>query len=318
MSGVMASVDQRTQLAGRNRLELLMFRLGGAQLYGINVFKVREVLPCPKLSNIPQSHEFVLGIANIRGRTISIIDLGRAIGVSRIEDLDSALLIIAEYNQSVQGFLVHEVDRIVNLNWEDIHIPPSGAAGAGYLTAITQVDEQMVGVIDVERVLAEVVGLQTHVSTELKSLLEAPPDDRKLVLVADDSVVARKQICRVLEEDMGLDTVTEKNGRLALERLRRWADEQDPDLERLALVISDIEMPEMDGYSFTTELRADPRLAHLVVILHTSMSGVFNQSMVDQVGANKFIAKFEPDVLAREITEVIRQQIESRAASLPP
>ncbi len=318
MSGVMASVDQRTQLAGRNRLELLMFRLGGAQLYGINVFKVREVLPCPKLSNIPQSHEFVLGIANIRGRTISIIDLGRAIGVSRIEDLDSALLIIAEYNQSVQGFLVHEVDRIVNLNWEDIHIPPSGAAGAGYLTAITQVDEQMVGVIDVERVLAEVVGVQTQVSTELKSLLEVPPDGRKLVLVADDSVVARKQICRVLEEDMGLDTVTEKNGRLALERLRRWADEQDPDLERLALVISDIEMPEMDGYSFTTEVRADPRLAHLVVILHTSMSGVFNQSMVDQVGANKFIAKFEPDVLAREITEVIRQQIESRAASLPP
>ena len=309
MSGVLASVDQRTQLAGRNRLELLMFRLGGNQLYGINVFKVREVLPCPKLSVIPQSHEVVLGIANIRGRTISVIDLGRAIGVSRIDDLDAAFLIIAEYNQCVQGFLVHDVDRIVNLNWKDIHIPPSGTGGgASYLTAVTRVDEQMVEVIDVERVLAEVVGTQMHVSAELKALLEKPPEGRKLVLVADDSAVARKQICRVLEEDMGLDTVTEKNGRLALDRLRRWADEGHPDLERLALVISDIEMPEMDGYSFTTELRADARLAHLVVILHTSMSGVFNQSMVEQVGADRFIAKFEPDVLAREIAAVIREQ----------
>ncbi len=310
MSGVMASVDQRTQMAGRNRLELLMFRLGGSQLYGINVFKVREVLPCPKLSVIPQSHEVVCGIANIRGRTISVIDLGRAIGVSRVDDLDAAFLIIAEYNQCVQGFLVHDVDRIVNLNWKDVHIPPSGIGGAGYLTAVTRVDEQMVEVIDVERVLAEVVGTRMHVSDELKAaLLEVPPEGRKLVLVADDSAVARKQICRVLEEDMGLETVTEKDGKLALDRLRRWADEQDRNLARLALVISDIEMPEMDGYTFTTEVRADPRLAHLIVILHTSMSGVFNQSMVDQVGADKFIAKFEPDVLAREITEIIRQQL---------
>lgn len=310
MSGVMASVDQRTQLAGRNRLELLMFRLGGTQLYGINVFKVREVLPCPKLSVIPRSHEVVLGIAHIRGRTISVIDLGRAIGVSRIDDLDAAFLIIAEYNQCVQGFLVHEVDRIVNLNWKDIHVPPSGTGGgASYLTAVTRIDEQMVEVIDVERVLAEVIGVSMEVSAEVKALLELPPEGRKLVLVADDSAVARKQICRVLEEDLGLETVVEKDGKAALDLLRRWADDADPQLERLALVISDIEMPEMDGYTFTTEVRADPRLAHLAVVLHTSMSGVFNQSMVDRVGANKFIAKFEPDVLAREITQVIRDQV---------
>ncbi len=310
MSGVMASVDQRTRLAGRNRLELLMFRLGGAQRYGINVFKVREVLTCPKLSVIPQSHEFVLGIANIRGRTISVIDLGRAIGVSRIDDLDAAFLIITEYNQCVQGFLVHDIDRIVNLNWKDIQGPPRGTGGgAGYLTGVTHVDEQLVEIIDVERVLAEVIGTRMHVSAELRAELEVPPEDRKLVFVVDDSAVARKQICRVLETDMGFETVTEKNGKRALELLERWAHEQDPNLERLALVISDIEMPEMDGYTFTTELRADPRLAHLVVILHTSMSGVFNQSMVDQVGADKFIAKFEPDVLAREITAIVGRQL---------
>lgn len=308
MSGVMASVDQRTQLAGRNRLELLMFRLDGEQLYGINVFKVREVLPCPKLSNIPQSHKVVRGIANIRGRTISVMDLSMAIGGPPAEDLESAFLIIAEYNRSVQGFLVREVDRIVNLNWKDILSPPSGtSAGASYLTAVTHVDEKMVEVIDVERVLSEVIGVKEHVSDEFREKVGEARFEKNLVLVSDDSVVARKQVCRTLGEDIGLETVTAKDGKEAIDLLKQWADEQDPRLERLALVISDIEMPEMDGYTFTTEVRADPRLSHIHIILHTSMSGVFNQSMVDRVGANRFIAKFEPDILAEAVITVIQE-----------
>lgn len=308
MSGVMATVDQRTQLAGRNRLELLMFRLDGDQLYGINVFKVREVLPCPKLSNIPQSHEVVRGIANIRGRTISVMDLSSAIGGPPVKDLETAFLIIAEYNRSVQGFLVREVDRIVNLNWKDILSPPSGtSAGASYLTAVTHVDDKMVEVIDVERVLSEVIGVKEHVSDEFKLKVVTPDSvEKNLVLVSDDSVVARKQVCKTLEQDMALETITAKDGQQALDMLKKWADEEDSNLSRLAMVISDIEMPEMDGYTFTTEVRADPRLAHLYIILHTSMSGVFNQSMVDRVGANKFIAKFDPDILAEAVIEVVQ------------
>jgi len=308
MSGVMASVDQRTQLAGRNRLELLMFRLNGDQLYGINVFKVREVLPCPKLSSIPQSHPVVRGIANIRGRTISVMDLGMAIGGPPAEDLQGAFLIISEYNRSVQGFLVREVDRIVNLNWKDILSPPSGtSAGASYLTAVTHVDEKMVEVIDVERVLSEVIGVREHVSEELKEQVVVSMSEKNLVLVSDDSIVARKQVCKTLEEDMALNTVTAKDGKQALELLKQWADDKDPQLDRLAMIISDIEMPEMDGYTFTTEVRADPRLEHLFIILHTSMSGVFNQSMVDRVGANKFIAKFDPDILAEAVMSAIQE-----------
>ena len=310
MSGVMASVDQRTQLAGRNRLELLMFRLNGAQLYGINVFKVREVLPCPKLSNIPQSHQVVRGIANIRGRTISVMDLSSAIGGPPVEDLSNAFLIISEYNRSVQGFLVREVDRIVNLNWKDILSPPSGtSAGASYLTAVTHVDEKMVEIIDVERVLSEVIGAKEEVSDEVKLQVaesQSSGGERNLVLVSDDSVVARKQVCKTLEQDMSMETVTAKDGQQALDLLKQWADEEDQRLQRLALVISDIEMPEMDGYTFTTEVRNDPRLQHLYIILHTSMSGVFNQSMVDRVGANKFIAKFDPDILASAVVEVVQ------------
>ena len=309
MSGVMATVDQRTQLAGHNRLELLMFRLSGNQLYGINVFKVREVLPCPKLSVVPQSHPVVRGIANVRGMTISVMDLSLAIGGPPIQDIEAAFIVISEYNRNVQAFLVREVDRIVNLNWQDIHEPPSGtSAGSSYLTAVTYIDEKMVEVIDVERVLKEVIGAKEHMSEDMKA--QVPDIDRKrdLVLVVDDSVVARKQVCKTLEEDMGLVTYTGKNGLEGLNTLKQWAEQEPEMLERLLLVISDIEMPEMDGYTFTTEVRANDRLKHLHIVLHTSMSGVFNQSMVDKVGANKFVAKFEPDILAGAVLDVLEAE----------
>ena len=308
MSGVMASVDQRTQLAGRNRLELLMFRLNGPQLYGINVFKVREVLQCPPLSNVPQSHPVVRGISNIRGKTISIMDLSMAIGGSPIADMENAFVIISEYNRSVQGFLVHEVDRIVNLNWKDMMPPPAGAAGASYLTAVTYVNEKMVEVIDVERVLSEVVGAKEEVSQDVLDNVDHDRDTQKdLVLVSDDSLVARKQVCKTIENDLNMETITTKDGKEAIDLLKGWADDGDERLDRLALVISDIEMPEMDGYTFTTEVRTDERLKHLYIILHTSMSGVFNQTMVDRVGANKFIAKFEPDILAQAVIDALKE-----------
>lgn len=307
MSGVMASVDQRTQLAGHNRLELLMFRLGGTQLYGINVFKVREVLQCPKLSSVPKSHSVVRGISNIRGSTITIMDLSMAIGGPPIKDIENSFVIISEYNRSVQGFLVDEVERIVNLNWKDIHAPPSGtSAGASYLTAVTHVDDKMVSVIDVERIMEEVMGTKEDLSQDMIDKVGNQTITKDLILVSDDSIVARKQVCKTIEADMSMETVTAKNGQQALDILKGWADNNDPQLDRLALVISDIEMPEMDGYTFTTSVRADERLQDIYIILHTSMSGVFNQDMVDKVGANKFIAKFDPDLLADAVLDALQ------------
>lgn len=304
MSGVMASVDQRTQLAGRNRLELLMFRLAGRQLYGINVFKVREVLQCPPLNSIPQSHSVVRGIAHIRGQTITIMDLSMAIGGPAIQNIDEKFIIISEYNRTIQGFLVDEVDRIVNLNWKDILPPPAGTAGASYLTAVTHIDKNMVEIIDVERVLSEVIGMKGDVNREILDKVDGTSQEKNIVLISDDSVVARKQVKKAIEQ-MGLETILCEDGFEALKLLKKWSDEGDEQLSRLALVISDIEMPEMDGYTFTTEVRADQSLQHLYIILHTSMSGVFNQTMVDQVGANKFIAKFEPDELAEAVIEAL-------------
>ncbi|MFN2382015.1 MAG: chemotaxis protein CheW, partial [Guyparkeria sp.] len=137
-SNVMSSVDSRTKLAGRNRLELLVFGLGSDQRFGINVFKVREVIRCPRLTDVPHSDSSIRGIADVRGHTITVIDLSEAIGKGRMTDeqVENAFVIITEYNRAVQGFLVHSVDRIVNLSWKEVLTPPSGTNNSNFLTAV--------------------------------------------------------------------------------------------------------------------------------------------------------------------------------------
>ena len=161
MTGFIAAVDARTQLAGQNRMELLLFRLRGVRRFGLNVFKVREVIQCPRLTVLPKSDQVVRGVANIRGKTISVIDLGVAIGMEPIAVIETAFLVITEFNRRVQGFLVESVDSIVNHNWEQILPPPSCNGAQGYLTAVTHVGEELVGIIDVERVLAELINSPT-------------------------------------------------------------------------------------------------------------------------------------------------------------
>ena len=164
MAGILDSVNQRTQLVGQNRLELLLFKLVGRQLFGINVFKVREVLQCPKLTKLPKQDPFIKGIAHIRGQTISIIDMSKAIGGPAITQTDESFIIIAEYNRSVQGFLVAGVERIVTLSWKDMMPPPEGAGKSSYLTAVTEIDNQMVSILDVEKILNEINPVSTELS----------------------------------------------------------------------------------------------------------------------------------------------------------
>jgi two-component system chemotaxis response regulator CheV len=316
MSGVLANVDLRTQLAGHNRLELLLFRLDSKQLFGINVFKVQEVIQCPPLTQVPDSHPVVRGITNMRGRTITVMDLGKAIGGTGIAVPADKFVVVTEYNQHVQGFLVDGVDRIVNMNWGDILPPPKGIGNDNYLTAVTRVDGELVEIIDVEKVLSEVVGWADEVSQEFVQQSAGDEDEyQPVVLVADDSSVARNQIKRTLDQ-LGFECVLAKDGRQALDQLTQWADDgQSIALhDRLFMVISDIEMPEMDGYTFTTEVRKDSRLSELHILLHTSLSGVFNRAMVEKVGANDFIAKFQPDVLAKTVLERLRHWRSARAA----
>ncbi|MBL1277395.1 MAG: chemotaxis protein CheV [Ectothiorhodospiraceae bacterium] len=305
MAGILDGVDQRTQLVGANRLELLLFRLHGPQLYGINVFKVQEVIRCPDLTHIPNSNPVVKGIANMRGRTIPVLDLSMAMAGPHMEVTENSFVIIADYNRSTQGFMVNGVERIVNMNWEEILPPPKGSGADSYLTAVTRVDDKLVEIIDVEKILSEVVGVTEEISTEIVEESNVEPGAN--ILVADDSSVARRQIKRTLDQ-LGIESTLVNDGQEALDVLLDWAEE-DPDIAKhLTMVISDVEMPSMDGYTLTTEIRKNPLLKDLYVILHTSLSGVFNQAMVEKVGANKFIAKFNADELAGAVLEAVAFQ----------
>ncbi|GGH94546.1 chemotaxis protein CheV [Pseudomonas fluvialis] len=305
MAGVLDSVNQRTQLVGQNRLELLLFRLDSPQLYGINVFKVKEVLQCPKLTIMPKSSPVVRGVANIRGGTIPILDLSMATGRAGLSDLKNSFVIITEYNSKIQGFLVRSVERIINMNWEEIHPPPKGTGRDHYLTAVTRVDNQLVEIIDVEKILAEVAPTSEVISEGVIDVDTQAKAVSKKVLICDDSSVARKQVIRCLET-VGVEVIALNDGRQAYDYLMQMAAQGKQVDEELLMLISDIEMPEMDGYTLTAEIRSDPRLQKMHIILHTSLSGVFNQAMVKKVGADDFLAKFRPDELAARVVDRIK------------
>lgn len=307
MAGILDSVNMRTQLVGQNRLELLLFRLRGAQIYGINVFKVKEVLQCPKLTLMPKRHPVVRGVAHIRGETIPIMDMGMAIGQPGMpeENLADCFVIITEYNRKTQGFLVKQVERIVNLNWEEIHPPPKGAGPDNYLTAVTHLDNKLVEIIDVEKILSEVAPVSEKVNEKfVAEFSERNANSNHVVLVVDDSVVARKQMQRCLET-IGITVITKNDGKQAYDYLKALADEGKNITDEISLMISDVEMPEMDGYTLTTSCKDDPRLSNLYIMLHTSLSGVFNQAMVEKVGADEFMAKFSPDELLEKVMKII-------------
>ncbi|KJK00299.1 chemotaxis protein CheW [Pseudomonas sp. 21] len=305
MAGILDTVDQRTQLVGENRLEILVFRLAGRQQFAINVFKVQEVLQLPRLTLIPQRHPMICGVINLRGQTLPVIDLSRAIGMRALTPDANSTIIVTEYNRSVQAFLVGGVERILNLNWESIQPPPGGAGRQHYLTAITKVEDRLVEIIDVEKVLAEIVPMNTRVSSDrLDDKLLSQTRGRE-VLVVDDSSVAIAQLRDTLGQ-LGLRLHVATDGLRALQQLKRWADEGHDMEEKLLMVFTDAEMPEMDGYRLTTEIRSDPRLRDLYVVLHTSLSGSFNDAMVKKVGCDDFLSKFQPD----QLVEVVRRRLQ--------
>lgn len=310
MAGMLEAVDQRTQLVGENRLELLMFRLGGMQLFAINVFKVQEVVQLPRLNLMPHRHPSVAGVTHFRGRTIPVIDLSESIGLRPIDKDKPCNLIVTEYNNTVQGFMVGEVDLIINMNWSEILPPPDGTGRQHYLTAITRVNDRLVEIIDVEKVLAEISPYNTNISDEVidHDLLSLAKGLE--VLVVDDSSVGLAQ-CKSTLDHLNIKVHSATDGKRGLELLKKWAGEGEDVPNKLLMMITDAEMPEMDGYRLTREVREDPRLKDLYIVLHTSLSGSFNKAMVQKVGCDDFLSKFQPDKLATIIQERIRSVVEA-------
>ena len=317
MSQLMNEIDQRTRLAGTNKMELLMFSLGTEEIYGINVFKIREVMKMPSVTKIPDSDDRILGLVNLRGENIPLVDLKRSIGLGPLDN-ENPKLIITEYNDNKQGFLVSSVDRIVRMSWDRVKVPPAmirtGRQGA--VTAVTKLEDgRMVLILDVEKVLSEIM---EKTDEELYAGLEATALTKgKHVLLADDSMVARKQLAKALER-MGMTYEEVTTGKEAWERINRIADQAERQgcafQKIVQLVLTDIEMPEMDGFTFTKHVRADPRFGNIPILMHSSLSGTCNVEHGKTVGVTDYVTKFS----AKHLREVINRVFEAETQKAVP
>lgn len=299
-TSVLQKVEQFTRLAGHNRVAMLTFRLGGPQVFGINVFKVREVMRRPPLEHMPSMHPLLAGSFDYRGDTIPVIDLAEAMAYPPLLEEPAATLIVTEFSLGVQAFLVSEVDRIAHYDGADMSAPPPELGFGPRVNAIARSDGTLLAVIDVEQILDGIARRQSEVSPRLQRSAGQPGQPLRRVLVADDSAVARTQLNATLQQ-LHIECVMVHNGAEALEVLEAASRVG----ERFDLLISDIEMPRLDGYALVRAIRADSAWRGMKVVLHSSLSGVFNEAMVAGVGADRFVAKFQPDVLAATILELL-------------
>lgn len=300
---LLESVESHTRLAGHNRVAMLLFRLGEEQLFGINVFKVREVLRKLPLESMPGTHKLLAGSCEYRGKTIPVIDLGLAMGYPSLSELDSAHLVVTEFSRSVQGFLVADFIKIVHCAGESLE-PPAAALGfANLASAITRIDGRLVAIVDVEQVLSSIESKPVEISTHLQNAADQQLSKMPRIMVVDDSLVARQRMVSLFKQ-MNIQCLVAQDGREALDRLSALVNQ--PAEEGVDMVVSDIEMPLMDGYALTRAIRDTPDLRKLKVILHSSLSGGFNEAIVREVGADRFIAKFQPDLLAQTVLELMK------------
>lgn len=308
MSDLLKSIDARTKLAGTNKLEILLFflgvdqRTGRRETYGINVFKVREVMRTPPITAAPDMPAAVEGMVSLRGALVPVVDLAKYAVVAT--DTPRDIMIVTEYAGHTQGFLVESVDTILRLDWSKMRVPPEmlTAQMGGLVTAVTELEDgRLVMMMDVEKVLSET----TNYDDELQYRSVVPINRPDItVFFCDDSVVARKQIERTLET-MGVKYVGAVNGRAMWEELQKMASYAESvgknASDFIHLLLTDIEMPEMDGYILTKKIKADQRFNGIPIIMHSSLSGMSNQKLGISVGVDEYVPKFEPQRLAETL-----------------
>ena len=309
-------IEERTRLAGNNKFELLLFNLGEApgsgqrELFGINVFKVREVLVMPAVTELANAHEHLMGVANIRGQIIPVINLPAVAGCAPKKGLN--ILMVTEFGRTVQAFAVEDVREIVRLDWDQVLPAESSHAGAA-ISGIARLDgatadTRLAQVLDVEQILKTVMPVTTEeINREVVGPeLVLPPGS--VILAVDDSAVARSVIELGLKA-MGVHYIMTKTGKEAWERLQSISDDAiaagQCAADRVAVVLTDLEMPEMDGFTLTRLIKQDPRFKTIPVVIHSSLTGTTNENHVKSVGANAYVAKFAPRELAATIRGVL-------------
>ncbi|GAB2180915.1 chemotaxis protein CheV [Denitratisoma sp. agr-D3] len=310
------SVDARTNLAGTNRMELLLFKVGSDVTYGINVFKVKEVMPRVEITQPPQSQQFVSGMASLRGMLVPVIDLIALTG--NPPPATTPLMIVTEFSHSTQAFLVSSVETIIRIHWSDVHQPPDMLSGNSKVTGVTELaDGRLVSILDVEQILHMISGKSDVVDLPTTAFAKRPFPPGLKVFFADDSAFARNQLQQILDK-LGLNSEFAINGREAwtrLDAIAKAAEASGSKIETtMPFIITDIEMPEMDGFMLTRQIKADRRFDGVKVLLHSSMSESSNRDKGLALGADGFLAKFNPTSIAEALQAALADRFSSEQA----
>ncbi len=315
MSELLKNIDARTRLAGTNKLEILLFslgkdlRTGREETFGINVFKVREVMRTPQITSAPDMPAAVKGMVSLRGILVPVVDLADFIGMQT--DTARDIMIVTEYNGHTQGFLVQSVDTILRLDWSKMRVPPEMLTAnlGGLVTAVTELqDGRLVMMLDVERILSETAKYDDDV---VYTHIQPLGREGVTVLYADDSSVARNQIERTLGA-LGIRGIAAMNGRQAWEELQKIASYAEASgrevRDMVQLILTDVEMPEMDGYILTKNIKSDPRFSGIPVLMHSSLSSMSNQQLGRSVGVDEYVPKFEAQRLAETLSRLLLKE----------
>ena len=302
-SGLLDSVDARTNLAGSNKMEILLFSIGSNEVFGINVFKVKEVTRGVRITKTPNMPHGVDGIVSLRGHVMPVLNLSRFMGLG--DPGEQNVMMVAEYSRHVLGFLVRDVDRIIRVDWDKVRAAEGMVSGNSHLiTAITELPSgTLVSILDVEQIMASAFG-EAVVGT-----VEKVDDGHiKSVLFVDDSSVARKKIAEVLDK-MGVKHLQAHNGLEGWNRLKGLADaayNAGVDLhDQIQVILVDAEMPEMDGYVLTQHIKADRRFDNIPVVMHSSLSSEANKSMGKRVGVDYYVPKFDAMILSETLRPLL-------------
>ena len=317
MKSVQQEVDERSNLTGTNKFELLLFRLGGddngdhSELFGINVFKIREIVAMPAITSVAGSPPHVLGVVNLRGQIIQVLDLPAIAGVKPKTGLN--IMLVTEFARTTQAFAVESVEEIVRLDWNQV-MSAEHSAGSGMVTSIARLDPvggepgRLAQVLDVETILRKL-----NPEQEAENIQQAVGDKIRIkpgsvILVAVDSVVARALIEQGLDA-MGLPFVMTKSGKEAWDQLNAIAGVAEAEgrsvYDRVAMVLTDLEMPEMDGVTLCRKIKSTNRFGNMPVVIHSSLSGTTNEEHVKNVRADAYVAKFSAEDLSRTLRKVL-------------
>ena len=292
---ILDAVDERTNLAGSNKMEILLFSIGSNETFGINVFKVKEVTRAVSITKTPNMPHGVDGIASLRGHVMPVLNLASFMNLG--DPAEQKVMMVAEYSRHVLGFLVRDVDRIVRVDWDKVHAADGVNNNGNLITAITELPSgTLVSILDVEQILSSAFG-----DDVVGKIERVEKGHEKCVFFVDDSAVARRKITEVLEK-MGVKNIQAHNGMEAWQRLKSMADSAQhmrADLRsQLQVILVDAEMPEMDGYVLTQHIKADRRFDHVPVVMHSSLSSEANRAMGKRVGVDYYVAKFDSTMLS--------------------